>query len=325
MRVLASFGVTGRSLVASAAAFVLIGAGCGGDGGGVPGDALPCTDESPYAPSVECRVAGACPQIQVSGDAPATTPGVFKGFADPAVAQDPDTPGRLWLAYSWPHILTGQAPDGTTALMAAVSTHLARSDDSGLSFSYVSEPWPAVRAPDPEGSGENGVVSSETPSLVAMASDGEVTWYGAHLRYFLRPETGYHPNYATSWHVRIGAAPSPPDLAFAEETVLGVSATADVYRPDARLDELGLLVGVVGLLVASAPVLGVVAGARVHLDEVPVVAAVGLEGGLCQALGRPLAGEIVPPAGHGDAVDVVAAEGGGDSFRFRHGSSHGES
>jgi hypothetical protein len=122
--------------------------------------------------------------------------------------------------------------------MAAVSTHLARSDDAGASFGYVGEPWPAVRRVDPEGSGEEGVISSETPSIVAMESGGAVTWYGAHLRYFLRPETGYNPNYATSWHVRIGAAATPPELATAEEAVLGVSATADVYGPHVRLDTL---------------------------------------------------------------------------------------
>jgi hypothetical protein len=154
------------------------------------------------------------------------------------IAHDPAVPGRLWLAYSWPHVLPGRAPDGTTALMAAVSTHLARSDDGGASFAYVGEPWPAVRRPDPEGSGEVGVISSETPSLVAVDSGGVVTWYGAHLRYFLRPETGYHPKYATSWHLRVGAAASPSELATAEEAVLGVSATAAVYAPDVRLDVL---------------------------------------------------------------------------------------
>jgi hypothetical protein len=174
----------------------------------------------------------------VSGDAPDNNFGSFRGYADPAVAHDPAAAGRVWLAYSWPHVLLGRAPDGTSVLMAAVSTHLARSDDDGASFAFVGEHWPAVRQADPEGSGENGVISSETPSLVAMDSGGEVTWYGAHLRYFQRPETGYHPVYATSWHVRIGAASSPPELATAEETVLGVSATSAVYRPDVRLDVL---------------------------------------------------------------------------------------
>jgi len=122
--------------------------------------------------------------------------------------------------------------------MAAVSTHLARSDDGGVTFSYASELWRAIPTADPEGSGANGISSSETASLAAIASGGSVAWYGAHLRYFLEPETGYHPKFATSWTVRIGAAASPAQLATASEAVLGVSGTAAVYRPDVRLDQL---------------------------------------------------------------------------------------
>jgi hypothetical protein len=50
--------------------------------------------------------------------------------------------------------------------------------------------------------------------------------------------TGYNPKYATSWHVRIGAAASPAGLASAQEAVLGVSTTALVYQPNVRLDQL---------------------------------------------------------------------------------------
>jgi hypothetical protein len=122
--------------------------------------------------------------------------------------------------------------------MAAVSTHLALSGDGGATFSYVGELWPSIPTADPEGSGGFGISSSETASLAAIASGGVVTWYGAHLRYFLEPQTGYHPRYGTSWTVRIGAAASPAELATASEAVLGVSGTASAYRPDVRLDQL---------------------------------------------------------------------------------------
>ena len=115
--------------------------------------------------------------------------------------------------------------------MAAVENRLARSDDGGTTFSFVGTLWPDVALADPEGSGEIGRISSETASLATMTSGGVTTWYGAHLRYFLRPLTGYNPKYGTSWHVRIGAAASPAGLASAQETVLGVSATA---RPTSR-------------------------------------------------------------------------------------------
>lgn len=205
------------------------------------GDAAADTDAAcePDPPaSLDCgAAAGACAALAVSGDAPSPGPGTFHGFADPSLSADLDVPDRVWLAYSWPHLVAGQDPDGTPVAMAAVENHLARSDDGGESFSFVGELWPATPAADPEGTAGNGLIASETASLVAIESAGATTWYGAHLVYFLRPETGYHPNYATSWTVRIAAAPSPDALSSAPETVLGVSATAAVYGADASLDQ----------------------------------------------------------------------------------------
>lgn len=211
----------------------LLAAGCGNGGS----TSSTCVDPAAATPAVDCG-GGRCSAIAIAGDAPAGNPGTFRGYADPAIAHDPVATQRVWLAYSWPHIVPGRAPDGSGVLMAAVSTHLARSDDGGATFSYVSELWPAIPTADPEGGGANGISSSETASLTAIASGGGVTWYGAHLRYFLEPETGYHPKYATSWTVRVGAAASPGALAAASEAVLGVSGTAPAYRPDVRLDQL---------------------------------------------------------------------------------------
>lgn len=196
-----------------------------------------CVDATVAGPVIDCGGAR-CPVIAIAGDAPAATPGTFHGYADPTIAHDPAAAQRVWLAYSWPHLVPGREPNGSGVLMAAVSTHLARSDDAGGTFSYAGELWPAILTADPEGSGANGISSSETASLAAIASGGTVTWYGAHLRYFLEPQTGYHPKYGTSWTVRIGAAASPAQLATASEAVLGVSGTAPVYRPDVRLDQL---------------------------------------------------------------------------------------
>src|SRR5262245_32222594 len=168
------------------------GVGCGGRPG-----AAGCCDALSAAATVDCG-GSSCRAIVVSGHAPAATPGTFRGFADPSIARDPSAPGRVWLAYSWPHLVSGRAPNGSSVMMAAVSTHLARSDDGGSTFAHAGELWPAIPTTDPEGGGQHGIVSSETASLVAMASGGTVTWYGAHLRYFLEPRTGYFPKYATS-------------------------------------------------------------------------------------------------------------------------------
>jgi hypothetical protein len=205
---------------------------CGSDDGGGSCAAQPASDEA------NCSATGTCPALAISGEAPASNPGTFKGYADPSLAADPGFPGRVWLAYSWPHVVPGQNPQGDNVQMAAVQNRLARSNNGGQTFSFVQVLWPDVAAADPEGSGENGRLSSETASLVTMTVAGATTWYGAHLRYFLRPMTGYNPKYGTSWHVRIGAAATPAALANATETVLGVTNTHAAYAPNVRLDQL---------------------------------------------------------------------------------------
>lgn len=192
----------------------------------------------PAVAEANCSVTGSCNVIQIAGDAPDNNPGTFKGFADPSLASDPDFAGRVWLAYTWPHVVAGLDTNGNVVLMAAAENRLARSDDGGMTIALVGTLWPDVAMADPEGSGENGRISSETASLATITSGGVTTWFGAHLRYFLRPMTGYNPKYATSWHVRIGAAPSPAGLASAPETVLGVTNTAAAYMPNVRLDQL---------------------------------------------------------------------------------------
>lgn len=191
----------------------------------------------PAVAVANCSTTGNCDAIQIAGDMPDNNPGTFKGFADPSLASDPDVAGRVWLAYTWPHVVLGPATEGSP-LMAAAENRLARSDDSGMTFTRIMTLWPDFETLDPEGSGENGRISSETASLTSITSAGVTTWYGAHLRYFLRPLTGYNPKYATSWHVRIGAAATPEDLASASETVLGVTNTAAAYAPNVRLDQL---------------------------------------------------------------------------------------
>lgn len=221
---------------ARAAALVLLTlSACGGDDGGG------CNVPAPPA-AVDCSSTGVCPALAIAGDAPATTPGAFKGFADPNLMADPTVAGRVWLSYSWPYVANGQDPNGDPVLLAAVHNRLARSDDGGATFTYQQVLWPDVELADPEGSGEVGRISSETASLASITNAGVTTWYGTHLRYFLRPITGYNPKYATSWHVRVGAAATPAGLGTAQaaqdEAVLGVTNTHAAYGVDVRLDQL---------------------------------------------------------------------------------------
>src|SRR4051812_47450466 len=88
--------------------------------GGDAGECIPTVAPQP----TNCGDAGACSALAVEGDSYASSPS-FRGFADPTLHGDPDVPGRIWLAYSWPFAAPGVAPDGGAVMVAAVETHLA--------------------------------------------------------------------------------------------------------------------------------------------------------------------------------------------------------
>jgi hypothetical protein len=165
---------------------------------------------------------------------------------DPAIRADPLLPHRIWLAYSVSAIGTLPNPDGgQKVLVYGIGTHLARSDDDGKSWTFVAALWPVATSPYPVDGGRVGFINSETPSLFAVSDGGSTTWYGARLRYFQEPITGYNPDYFHSWTIVVAAATTPDlsnpaqptDLANAPETVLGMTSTASGWNVDARLDQ----------------------------------------------------------------------------------------
>lgn len=201
-----------------------------------PDDPDPC---NPNTPDIVDFQAGPGNQLMINGDPYATSPGTFKGYSDPHLIADPDEPDRIWLSYSWLEVDTVEHPPGPDVFVATVENHLAKSDDGGATFDFVSELWGAYHAEDPEGTGVNGVIDSETASLAWMRQPGgQVKWYGAHLRYFLQPIFGYNPKYSTSWTIRVTAADTPGGLSSSSEAVLGVSTTHANYGSDVILDTL---------------------------------------------------------------------------------------
>jgi hypothetical protein len=206
----------------------------------------PTTPSPPQPPApatplvVQCtRTGTSCPAITITGDPVATTP-TFRGYADAAVVRDPRVASRLWLTYTY---LEGRPATSSTGQLVGVphtATHLAQSTDGGTTWTYVSRLWNSGLAPDPEGMGPPSYLGSETPSLAAATEGQTVRWYGARLQYFLEPVSAYLPRYSTSWVLRVATATgdSPAVLATAPEAVLGVSSTASVYGPTARLTAL---------------------------------------------------------------------------------------
>ncbi len=95
---------------------------------------------------LDCTPA-AFPALVIRGDDisryPNGQPAAFRGFADPCVRRDPVN-GRLWLAYSWPHMeyLGGNGWN----FAVGVETHLASSTDGGKTWRRVQVLWPRTPA-----------------------------------------------------------------------------------------------------------------------------------------------------------------------------------
>ena len=211
--------------------------------GGMSGESVPevkgsQVDNPKSPPQVDCS-GGLCETLMVVGDPYATSPGTFKGYSDPHLIADPYDPNQVWLSYSWLEVDNLTNRFGNEVMVAIVSNHLARSEDGGKTFIFVSELWPSIPVKDPEGVDAEGLDDSETASLAWIKNErGEVTWFGAHLRYFLRPVQGYNPKFSTSYTIRVTAASTPQELSDSPEAVLGVSSTASAYNMDVALDVL---------------------------------------------------------------------------------------
>lgn len=219
--------------------FCILLSSCGGLSGGSVPEMNESQVDNPQSPQqVDCS-AGLCETLMVLGDPYSTSLGTFKGYSDPHLIADPNDPNRVWLSYSWLEVDSLTSLFGNEVMVAIVSNHLARSEDGGITFDFVSELWPSIPVKDPEGGDEEGLNDSETASLAWIKNaQGEVTWFGAHLRYFLRPVQGYSPKFSTSYTIRVTAASTPQELNDSPEAVLGVSSTAPVYDIGVALDVL---------------------------------------------------------------------------------------
>lgn len=190
----------------------------------------------PVAPlSIDCTAASrACPEIAIAGDAPAVLPGgrpsPARGFADPSIRRDPAA-GVLWMAYSWPHVITngGTAQPGAVA----VDSHLARSLDGGKTWTFVRALWTSVSQRD--GRGNAGHMNQETVSLAPRATPEGTVWYSARHQYFTAG--GSTPQVA-SFVIRMAAASSPDRLAQADEAALGGALTPPYWKPNLNLAAL---------------------------------------------------------------------------------------
>jgi hypothetical protein len=173
-------------------------AACGDSGGGDGGNWQAVPQE------IDCLAGSVdCPELVIDGDAPDELPGgglsEFHGFADPTIRKDPDS-DRIWMAYSWPnvHVVGLRHVPG-------VDTHLAYSDDDGLTWQFHRVLWPSEAALDLSGSLEAGYIDHEVPNLLPRITASGTIWYGIRLNYFVS-NTGGFPTPVVTRHAKAAAS-----------------------------------------------------------------------------------------------------------------------
>ena len=182
------------------------------------------------------------PPLAIAGDDisryPDGRPAGFRGFADPCLRRDPAS-GDLWLAYSWPHMEKIGA--GARDYAVGVETHLARSGDGGKSWRRTEVLWPktpARFAARKTGRERDGFVSHEVPTLAHGELDGKPAWFAARLDYFLGRPGNYKDREATSFCIRVMAAPDLPALAKAPYATFGFDWSSPENAVDVNLTRL---------------------------------------------------------------------------------------
>ena len=189
------------------------------------------------AVTFDCTAA-ACPELTVLGDSLATLPNgslsSFRGFADPTMRKDP-TSNTLWMAYSWPHL---NVVAGSKKPIAGVETHLAYSNDNGVTWKYQGQLWPSNAMIDLGNNTGAGFMEHEVPNLLPVDRNGTVTWYGVRLDYFVPNNGGYASRPPQSFQLKIMQASTPAGLANASGQVLGSMATAKGWGANVNLAAL---------------------------------------------------------------------------------------
>lgn len=189
-------------------------------------------------PMAECDLTR-CARINIVSDPPSPTRS-FSGHADPALIADPSHADRIWMAYTYLQGRPAHGANGRAVGAPHTSTHLAVSDDSGVTWRFSGVLWNSELAADPEGQGPASYFGSETPSLAVTRDEAGVTWFSVRLSYFLEPVTAYRPRYASGWVMRVASArgATPAALGSAEDVALGVRGTAQAYGGHVNLNVL---------------------------------------------------------------------------------------
>ncbi len=190
--------------------------------------------------TVDCDNGQSCKELIIQGDQKYLLPNgkksPFGGYADPSIREDSN--GILWMVYSWPHLkFSNKKP------VPSVDIHLAKSPDKGITWNFVTKLFTATPMANPAKSSQSGYLDYEVMNMLPVTSNGQTTWYGVTLNYFVPEQGGMAARPSDSFHIRVYQADDPTKLATAPHVVLGGGTTAKEWGFNQPLipDDIGVL------------------------------------------------------------------------------------
>jgi hypothetical protein len=190
----------------------------------------------------DCRDNSDCPAISIAGDPvyvlPNGKPGPFRGLADPSMRKDPDS-NRIWMSYSYTgiHAEPGSQP-GKPIITPYVSIHLAHSDDNGRHWRFDKNLWESTEGKDQGYTKAVGYSIHEVSTISPFVRSNKTTWFGLHLRYFLRKGDPIDKRLPASFHHRLTMVKTPLDIGKRKEARLTNPLTAPGWGSNVNLSRL---------------------------------------------------------------------------------------
>lgn len=169
-----------------------------------------------------------CEELIISGDSYQNNPDFF-GYADPSIRKDPSS-NTIWLSYSFPHY---KLLEGT--YVPSVAIHLAKSEDSGLSWNFVKKMFEPIEMSNPANVDQLGFLDHETVNLIPISLNAQSFWCAARLNYFIPKTGGFAARPNNSFHISIIKANSPEELTSGEIGTIGGSFTHAAWNTNATL------------------------------------------------------------------------------------------
>lgn len=151
-------------------------------GSGSSSSTPPVVVPPPQGPiTFHCSKDATCPEVTIIGDPHSDLNGMpdpFRGYGDPSLEYDSAT-GTLWLAYSWLNTQVSD-PGPPVVFDLGVRTRLARSNDSGGSFTFVR----TVNDMQMEAHPDTGAMGWSVHEVSTLVKEPSGSWQILWLKYF---------------------------------------------------------------------------------------------------------------------------------------------